>query len=61
LHASAQAHPWAAGALAEDSASEQLHRSGADLVQHRLQRFVGWLGNFDELRRPLNDGCAAHG
>jgi len=23
-------------------------------VQHRLQRFVGWLGNFDELRRPVN-------
>jgi hypothetical protein len=20
----------------------------------RLQRFVGWLGNFDELRRPVN-------
>ena len=23
-------------------------------MQHRLQRFVGWLGNFDELRRPVN-------
>ena len=23
-------------------------------MQHRLQRFVGWLGNFDELRLPVN-------
>ena len=34
--------------------SEQLHRAGDDLVQHRLQRLVGWLGNVDELRRPVN-------
>ncbi len=33
---------------------EQLHHAGDDLVQHCLQRFVGWLGNFDELRRPVN-------
>ena len=31
-----------------------LRRTGDDLVQHRLQRFVGWLGNFDEIRRPVN-------
>ena len=33
---------------------EQLHRAGDDFVQHRLHRFVGWLGNFDELRRPVS-------
>ena len=27
---------------------------GDDPVQHRLQRLVGLLGNFDELRRPVN-------
>jgi len=29
---------------------EQLHQSGDDLVQHRLQRLVGWRGYFDEDR-----------
>ena len=29
-----------------------MRRAGDDLVQHRLQCFVSWLGNFDELRRP---------
>jgi hypothetical protein len=29
---------------------EQTHQSGDDLVQHRLQRFVGWRRYFDELR-----------
>ena len=30
---------------------EQLHPSGDDLVQHRLQRLTGRRGHFDELRR----------
>ncbi len=33
---------------------EQLHQSGDDFVQHRLQRFVGRRWYFDELRRPVN-------
>ena len=33
---------------------EQLHHPGDDLVQHRPQCFVGWLGNFDELQRAVN-------
>ena len=32
---------------------EHLHQSGDDLVQHRLQRFVGRRGGFDELRRAF--------
>lgn len=32
---------------------EQLHRAGDDLVQHRLQRFVGWRAGFDEPRRAV--------
>jgi hypothetical protein len=28
----------------------QLHHAVDDFVQHRLQRFVGWLGHFDEFR-----------
>ena len=30
-----------------------LRQSGDDPVQHRLQRFVGWRGYFDELRRTF--------
>jgi hypothetical protein len=33
---------------------EQLDRAGDEFVQHRLQRFLSWLGNFDEFRRPVN-------
>jgi hypothetical protein len=33
---------------------EQLHRSGDDLVQHRLQRFIGWRSQLDELRRTVS-------
>ena len=33
--------------------AEQLHQSGDYLVQHRLQRFVGWRGHFDEFRRAV--------
>jgi hypothetical protein len=33
---------------------EQLHQSGDDLVQHRLQRFIGRRGCFDELRRAIS-------
>lgn len=36
------------------STGEQLHQSDDDFVQQHLQRFVAWLGNFDELRRPVN-------
>ena len=31
-------------------AGERLHQPSDDLVQHRLQRFVGWRGCFDEDR-----------
>jgi hypothetical protein len=33
---------------------EQFHQSGDELVQNRLQRLVGRLGSFDELRRLVN-------
>jgi hypothetical protein len=29
---------------------EQFHRAGNDLVQHRLQRLIGWRRHFDEFR-----------
>ena len=35
---------------------EQTHRAGDDLVQHRLQRFIGWRRYRDEFRRAV---CAA--
>ena len=35
---------------------KQLHRAGDDLVQHRLQRFIGWRRYRDEFRRAV---CAA--
>lgn len=41
----------AGGALLLDQRAapgEQLHRAGDDLVQHRLQRLIGWRGHVDE-------------
>ena len=32
---------------------EQLHHARDDLVQHRLQRFIGWRGYLHELRRAF--------
>jgi hypothetical protein len=36
---------------------EQLHRAVDDLVQHRPQRFIGWLGYFDEFRRAVGESA----
>ena len=33
---------------------EQLHRARDDLVQHRLQRFIGWRRHLDEFRRAVS-------
>ena len=32
---------------------QQLHHPGDDLVQRRLQRFIGWRRTLDEFRRPV--------
>ena len=33
---------------------EEFHHPSDDLVQHRLQRFIGWRGDFDEFRSAVN-------
>ena len=35
-------------------AGEQTHQSGDDLVQHRLQRFIGWRQYLNEPRRAVD-------